>query len=240
MNLKFPKAIAFAFGISCLFVGLSANAQINTNGCTTGGFGINSILYTNTTYGTPNPPGGPIDWFVGNGGRNVIDTSNKAAIRANLMNMALINPGYIVRMNGQMISKVDVVNSQKYKLLIDAVMARDNFGGTGATDTTAFAISSKNAQDPAVWGPGATNVLGKNDLIDVGAHMFREIDSTSTPKFNHLWFVGLINRAEPGGSAYMDFEFFVKKVTFTPYHFSSGGPDLGHTSFTFNTGGSWG
>jgi hypothetical protein len=81
-------------------------------------------------------------------------------------------------------------------------------------------------------------VLGKNDLIDIAAHMFREVDSVGATKSN-LWFVGLINRAEPGGSAYMDFEFFVNKVGYnkSTFKFNTGGPDMGHTSFLFDAGG---
>jgi hypothetical protein len=130
------------------------------------------------------------------------------------------------------------LGSLKYNLLSDAVWARDYFGGTGGTDSTAYVVSSKNGQDPILWGPGAGNVLGKNDLVDIGAHMFRQVDSTSGTLSN-LWFIGLINRAEPGGAAYMDFEFFVNKVAYNKSiaKFNTGGPDMGHTSFLFDATG---
>lgn len=216
-------------------------SQINPNGCVIGGgFGVNSNLYTNSTFttGNPRPPAGTVDWFLGTGGRNVINQTDPTQVQA-ILQGPVYNPTYIRRMNGNVISKADVISANKYKLLVDAFFARDNFGGTGATDTTAFLISSKNGQDPAAWGPGSTNVLGKNDLIDVAAHMFRDVDSSVSPARNKLIFVGLINRAEPGGSAFMDFEFFVKPVFYNPttLKFTSGGPDMGHTSFRFGPTG---
>ena len=227
-----------------LFLAVSSlNAQINPNGCVIGGFGVNSNLYTNTTFstGTPLPPSGPTDWFIPSGGtgRNVINQTSPSTIQTLLQNLTIINPSFIRRMNGNVISKADIVSANKYRILVDAFFARDNFGGSGATDTTAFLISSKNGQDPAAWGPGATNVLGKNDLIDVAAHMFRDIDISVSPARNKLIFTGLINRAEPGGSAFMDFEFFVKPVYYNPttFKFTSGGPDMGHTSFRFGPTG---
>jgi hypothetical protein len=226
-----------------LLYGVSAVGQsINTSGCDMAGFGINSVLYAGETFsaGTPLPPAGSTDWFSKNSSlRNVIlQEAGKISSLQTLLN-GPGNPLYEVRMNGSLSSKADIVSITQYKLLIDAVWARDHFGGTGGIDTTAFAVSSKNGQDPAVWGTGPTNVLGKNDLIDIGGHMFRNINGTT----NDLYFVGLINRAEPGGAAYMDFEFYIKdikyyKPTATTYKFTSGGPDMGHTAFRFNPDGS--
>ncbi len=66
--------------------------------------------------------------------------------------------------------------------------------------------------------------------------MFRDVTSTS----DNLIFTGIINRAEPGGSAYMDFEFFIQnvEVNLPTYKFTTGGPDMGHTSFRFAADGS--
>ncbi|MGC5198533.1 hypothetical protein, partial [Aphanothece microscopica] len=125
--------------------------------------------------------------------------------------------------------------TKRSKILIDAVWARDLFGGTGGIDQTSYTNASKNGEDPAIWAPGPANVLGKVDLIDVAGHMFRNVDVDANK--NDLWFVGLINRAEPGGNAYMDFEFLVADVRYTNGKFTSGGPQLGHTAFTFNSAG---
>ena len=55
------SVMAFAGGLQ---------AQINTNGCTLADFGINAVLYSNTTFttGTTIPPAGSVDWFKASGG----------------------------------------------------------------------------------------------------------------------------------------------------------------------------
>jgi hypothetical protein len=104
------------------------------------------------------------------------------------------NPVYQARQNGGIASYADevIVNGvrKKYKRLVDAVWARDHFGGTGGTDLTSFNTASKNGEDPAIWDPGPQNVLGKNDLIDIGRHMFRNIAVDAN--INDLWFTGLM------------------------------------------------
>ena len=248
------KVLFCYLGISFLsvFSGPTLFAQIN-NGCLAGsvndntkGFGVNSFLYTGSgntfSSGTVNPLKGTIDWFKPIGGdashRNIIDQTDPSSL-VSILNGADNNPTYVRRQNGDISSKADIESSTKYSFLIDAIWARDNFGGSGAVDTTSFAVSSKNGQDPLLWGPGVSKVLGKNDLVDVADHMFREIDSGASPIVNNLWFVGLINRAEPGGDAYMDFEFYVRDVGYnkTTQKFSYAGPDKGHTSFNFDAGG---
>jgi len=204
------------------------NAQISTTGCLEYNFGIDAGLFSNIIeFGLGSPAAGSKDWFFSSGtGLGVIDESDPAAIKTLLQ--APGNPTYVRQMNTGISS---LVNNQ---IMIDAVFARDHFGGTGGIDATAYSTASKNGEDPAIWDPGEQNVLGKNDLIDVAGHMFRE----GPELIDHLWFVGMINRAEPGGDAYMDFEFFIDKITYTPGSgFSSGGPQLGHTAFTFNASG---
>ncbi|MDO8367672.1 MAG: hypothetical protein Q7T20_12805 [Saprospiraceae bacterium] len=223
---RYPKMI-----LCMLFLGLlsfEGLAQVNNNGCVAGGFGIDAGLYSNIIeFGTGAPAAGSKDWFYSAGsGLSVIDVSNAAAIQALLQGPG--NPNYEARMNSGMSS---IVNGQ---IMIDAIFARDQFGGTGGIDQTSYNTASKNGEDPAIWDPGAANVLGKNDLIDVAGHMFRD----GTDNNSNLWFAGLINRAEPGGDAYMDFEFFVEEVLYNPATgFTSGGPQLGHTAFTFDGGG---
>jgi hypothetical protein len=240
-NMKYLNTVKFliiALALSS-FCCNSASGQINT-GCVAGGFGVNATVYAGENFGGIAPPAGEVDWFKGNFGiRNVIvqDQVTVSYIQSLLQTPANFNPAYGLRMNGNIGSRVDQSASGRYRMLIDAVWARDHFGGSGGIDTTAYAVSSKNAQDPAAWKPGPTNVLGKNDLIDVAGHMFRDIDSTNN--INNLWFVGLINRAEPGGEAYMDFEFFIRDVAYSKANlkFTSGGPDMGHTAFRFDSDG---
>jgi len=217
-------------------------AQFNANGCTLDDFGINAILYIGEDFGGVNPPAGDLDWFKLTTGRNLIiqDAATVSSIQTLLQ--GTVNPTYEVRMDGYLGSVADSVGPDEYKLLYDAIFTRDKFGGSLNTDNSAFVVSSKNAQNPADWTPGEGNVLGKNDLIDVAGHMFREVDLNLVPPMNDLNFVGFINRAEPGGDAYMDFEFYVQEMyvfqpTPTTYKFTTGGPDMGHTSFGFTSTG---
>jgi hypothetical protein len=207
------------------------HGQINNNGCVGGNFGIDAGLYSNIIeYGTGTPAAGSRDWFYssanGGAGLGIIDESDPGTIQALLQGGG--NPIYERRMNTGLAS---IVSGQ---IMIDAIFARDYFGGTGGIDQTTYETASKNGEDPAIWDPGPMNVLGKNDLIDVAGHMFRN----GTQPASDLWFVGLINRAEPGGSAYMDFEFYVEEVQYSPgTGFTSGGPNLGHTAFKFDASG---
>ncbi len=142
-----------------LFLALSsqvAHSQTSSGGLL-GGFGINATLYPGVNFGGTNPPAGSVDWFKQSTGRNVIiqDASTVSATQTLLQSS---NPTYEVRMDGGLNSKADV-NGSTYKLLIDAVWARDMFGGSGGLDNTAFVVSSKNAADPAIWYPGVGNVL---------------------------------------------------------------------------------
>lgn len=248
INSRIKPVTFFNLGIKAIFnvafvllVTSPAYAQISATGCVAGDVGINSTLYANTTFssGAIIPPAGNVDWFKNATGRNIIDQTGTASIQTLLQNNN--NPTYEARQNGGLASYTDEVFvggiRKKYKRLVDAVWARDHFGGSGGDDETAYVTASKNGEDPAIWATGTHNVLGKNDLIDVAGHMFRNVDVDAN--INDLWFTGIINRAEPGGDAYMDFEFFIKPVSYTasPSKFSSGGPDLGHTAFKFDNGG---
>jgi hypothetical protein len=212
--------------------------QTGSTGCVRAGFGVDAGLYTGQIeYGTGSPALNSADWYPGvQPGRWVIDTNGTSSIRAQLQT-AGFNGTYEQRMNSGIRSATDISGTRS-KRLIDAVFARDPFGGTGFIDPTSYPIASKNGEDPATWSTGPANVLGKNDLIDVAGHMFRDIDTDPANPRNELWFVGFINRAEPGGDAYLDFEFFIEEVTYTAgAGMSSGGPDLGHTAFTFDNAG---
>jgi hypothetical protein len=210
--------------IFLLLVSNTVLAQINNNGCLTGDFGIDAGLYSGLIeFGQATPAAGSNDWFQGPSGLGFIDESNSASIE-NLLKTQF-NPTYERRLAFENQSIIDG------KIIIDGLFARDHFGGTGATDLTSYTSAAKNGQDPAIWPTGPSNVLGKNDLVDVAGMMFR----TGTQYANsELWFTGIINRAEPGGTAYIDFEYMIREVTYDPSTgFSSAGPDLGHTAYTF-------
>jgi uncharacterized repeat protein (TIGR01451 family) len=213
----------------------STQAQLLQNGSVKANFGIDAGLYSGVNeFLTGTFPTTTNDWFTGATGRGVIDESNKTALTTLLKTTA--NPLYEARMKQGPGSVVDI-SGTKRQLLIDALWARDHFGGTGQTDQTSFTSASKSGEDPANWNTGPQNVLGKNDIIDIGAHMLRDIDTSPLTPKNNLWFLGLINRAEPGGDAFMDYEFFARKLSYTAGAFISGGSDEGHTAFTFDANG---
>lgn len=229
-----PKVI-LVFLILFGFIFSRSNAQqVSSTGCVVAGFGIDAGLYSGVVeYGAGTEPVSPRsnDWFLGTAGRGLIDESNSAAVQT-LLQTPNTNPLYERRQKYGLVSKVGG------QILIDGVFARDYFGGTGYRDQTTFLTASKNGEDPAIWDPGEMNVLGKNDIIDAGGHMFRDGEGNTS----NLWFVGLFNMAEPGGTAYMDFEFYVQSISVVPravsgIKFTSGGPQLGHTAYTFSPGG---
>ena len=208
------------------------SGQAQNTGCLPGRFGVDGGLYSNVIeFGAGSPALNSVDWFYravsGGTGQGVIDTSMRASFQTQLQGSG--NPLLEARMSSGLYSTI------QNQIRIDAVFGRDMFGGTGWIDQTSFETASKNGEDPAIWDPGPQNVLGKNDLIDVAGYMFR--DGTDLVN-SDLWFIGMINRAEPGGAAYMDFEFFVEAVGYNATSgFTSGGPDLGHTAFQFASDG---
>jgi hypothetical protein len=204
----------------------------STNGCLAGRFGIDAGLYSGVIeFGSAVEPAfipRSTDWFQGAEGLGVIDEINPTTLETLLM--ALGNPTYEQRM------AFPPVSINEGQIWIDAIFARDQFGGTGEIDATSFNTASKNGEDPAIWDPGPANVLGKNDIIDIAGIMFRD---GVTLEDGDLWFAGLFNMAEPGGVSYMDFEFYIENVQYDPSTgFTSGGPQLGHTAYTFKPDGS--
>ena len=232
--MKFIRFVSSRLLIAMVFILVSPHVGMTqiTTSSSADGFGVNAFLYAGESF--PGTASGTFDWFTNasNGEGNIIlqDAATTTDIQSRLSNMSLANPVYMLRQEVA-INSIFSIGSVS-RTFIDAVFARDHFGGSGAVDSTSFSTASKNAQDPAIWGTGVSNVLGKNDVIDGGGHMFRVQDGSK----NNLWFVGLINRAEPGGDAYMDFEFFIRDITYnrTTRKMTTGGPDMGHTSFKFN------
>jgi len=220
------KKAAFSIMLVLLTVFTTRTSFAQSTGCVTGRFGIDAGLYSGVIeFGSATEPvSRSNDWFQGAAGIGVINETNKATLQALLQQPG--NPTYIERMVGE---KVSVKDGQ---IWIDAIFSRDQFGGTGFRDSTTFLTASKNGEDPAIWDPGEMNVLGKNDIIDAGGFIFRDGASLTT---GDLMFVGLFNLAEPGGTAYMDFEFYVDELQYTQGSgFSSGGPQLGHTAYNFD------
>lgn len=227
------RLLRYVFLIAALLFILIGESisQIDNDGCVQANFGVDAGVFSNQfEFGNFSTSGvGSNDWFVGSGGSGigVVDESNFSAIQTLLQGGG--NPIYEERMKYELSS---LVNGQ---VMIDAVFGRDYFGGSGYTDQTAFISSNKNGNDLANWNLGSTNVLGKNDIIDHGGFMVRDGNTL----YDDLWFFGLMNTADPGGSAYYDFEFLAEVVTINPStnSFTSSGPDLGHTAFEFDNSG---
>jgi hypothetical protein len=223
----FPTWILISI-IGNLFV-FKSFSQVDNSGCVSGNVGIDADVYSGSLpFGDHSgaSASGTDDWFEGPSGNGIISVTNQSSIQALLQGPG--DPTYEARMNSFFGAVVGG------KTLYDAVFARDNFGGTGFVDPTAFPVSSKNTQPPSSWSAGPSNVLGKNDLLDVGAHVRRDGENNT----DDLFLSGIISRAEPGGAAYMDMEFFIENVTYTAGSgFSYSGPDQGHTAFRFDNQG---
>ncbi|MFM7079326.1 MAG: hypothetical protein ACKOYC_06000, partial [Bacteroidota bacterium] len=115
--------------------------------------------------------------------------------------------------------------------LIDAFSARDNI----SPDTTAFAGSNKNGDNPGNWSIATSSVPNKNDIIDVGGHLRRSgIDNT-------LWMFAYVTKLGTSGDSYTDIEIYrqVPQLNLTAGSLNNTGPAAtgGHTSFTFLANG---
>lgn len=219
------------FLLSSLFFNhVFAQQILNPSGCVTNGWGVDAGVYSGVIeFGSGVEPAAPRsrDWFQGASGEGIINEATTNSIRTLLQGSP--NPEYEVRM------KVPVLTFLNGKTMIDGVFSRDEFGGSGATDRTAYTSASKNGDDPANWFTGTSQVSNKNDIIDIGGHMWAEGPDYTT---SDLWFSGFVNMADPGGAAYADFEFYVNQLIYngTTQKISSGGSDLGHTAFQFSNG----
>jgi hypothetical protein len=121
---------------------------------------------------------------------------------------------------------------------IKAAYLRDNVGN----DSTYFAGSNKNAQDPTTqWAGGVVNnATGKDDIIDGGLFIVR--DTLGTYKgSNHkdsLWFMGFFVTESQSGSRLADYELFRRQANYskiTGKFTNTGNPGQGgHSAWEFN------
>lgn len=174
------------------------------------------------------------DWFnmlsADTTGKFIIDTTGAAAIIAGYQSDISPFPrrsaSFYRTMNRPSYS---VVNN---RLWLDAIWVRDYHG----TDTTAFISGSdKNGMSPANWSGGVQGVPDKNDILDVMIHL-RRAGPTSA---DSLWFFGGISVDNTTGNRYFDMEMYQTDIYYDrPSHKWYGyGPDLGHTSWTFDAAG---
>lgn len=206
-----------------------ASAQI-TSPVIKAGFGVDADLRANYYNGFVQA--GNDDWFS-NGtpgsGQFVIDTTGAAA----LMNRYAVdaNSRKLPFYRTMRVPQFTVVNS---RLWIDAVYIRD-YNGQAGGDSTAFVLSNKNGDNPAVWTGGVTSVLDKNDIAEMMIHVKR----AGTIATDSLWFLGGMSLQGTSGNRYFDFELYQTDIFYSRSTgaFTNYGPDAGHTSWKFDAAG---
>jgi hypothetical protein len=207
---------------------ISAIGQLN-NGGVNAYFGIDADTRSNfVKYGPATGSIASDDWFSPSlSGNNVIDTSNAAVYLALLQ--AGNNISFNKRMSALLYAKVSG------KLWLDAAYGRDFIAASTAKDSTVYASASKNGDNPANWTGGVSNNPGKNDMIDVFAHMRRD----GTNVHDSLWFFTGASTYSTTGSSYFDVELYRKSFSYnqTSGVFTSAGTEAGHTQWLFDASG---
>jgi hypothetical protein len=167
------------------------------------------------------------DWFssAAASGYNVIDTSNASYYRSLLQ--AGNNISFTKRMSASLYASLNG------KLWLDAVYARDYV--VAQLDSTTFTGGNKNGDDPAIWHGVSSSVPDKTDLVDVYGHMRRN----GVNVHDSLWFFTGVSTSGTSGSRYYDIELYKNHITYNSSagSFSTGGPDAGHTQWTFDASG---
>ena len=206
-----------------------ATAQITTP-IIKAGFGVDADLRSNFYNGFVQA--GNDDWFS-NGtpgtGQYVIDTTGAAALMARYAVDA--NSRKLPFYRTMRVPQFTVVNN---RLWIDAVYIRD-YNGQAGGDSTAFVLSNKNGDNPAVWTGGVTSVLDKNDIAEMMIHVKRAGASAT----DSLWFIGGMSLQGTTGNRYFDFELYQTDIFYSRATgaFTNYGPDAGHTSWKFDAAG---
>jgi len=207
---------------------LAAIGQLN-NGGVNAYFGVDADTRSNfVKYGPLTGPIASDDWFSPSGsGNNVIDTSNAATYLALLQ--ASNNISFNKRMSALLYAKLSG------KLWLDAAYGRDFLASASSKDSTTFTVASKNGDDPANWRGGTSNFPGKNDLVDVFAHMRRD----GINVHDSLWFFTGASTFGTTGSSYFDVELYKKSFTYSQASglFTSAGTEAGHTQWRFDASG---
>ncbi|MDI3319958.1 hypothetical protein [Pinibacter soli] len=222
MKKNFTKLL-FLFLLSVPLVGLSqlSNGGINAY------FGIDGDTRGNfVKYGPVQGFISSDDWFSGiASGQNVVDTSNASYYRN------LLSAGGNLAFNKLM--PVPLFSKINGKLWLDGVYGRDYISASSLFDSTIFASSSKNGDDPKNWTGGISNTPVKNDLIDVLAHMRRDGPSV----YDSLWLFTGVSTVGTNGSRYFDIELYKDSFNYVNNKFISKGPNAGHTQWKFDAAG---
>ncbi|MGI8892982.1 MAG: hypothetical protein ACR2GN_05930, partial [Bacteroidia bacterium] len=223
-------------------IGASAQVPLINGAAVKANFGVDADVYANVlqfgpfVWNTPNPPPavGTDDWFVNQSlwpgsGIGVIGTTaatakpplqiSAADYKANYCqssSLAMRNHRYI---QGMAYPFGTVINGQ---LLIDAVGARDNISTGNQQDSSVFTSgSNKNGDNPNTWNVGIGGTPQKNDIVDVGGHLRRDLTT------GDLWGFGYATTLSADGSSHRDFEIFRTLPVFDPISgtFTNSGPN---------------
>jgi hypothetical protein len=228
----------------CLLVGSHfslLSAQIFSGGFRSN-FGVDADIFANRLENGTGVANGLDDWFkisaYSGNGFGFIDTSNAQSLFNFYSNPANINTIFEKRSNFGYQASFGPTSNKRF---IDALFARENFGGTNAggnfADSTVYVIASKNGEPPSIWSPGVGNVANKNDILDIYGLCQR---NGLTYQDSIYIFAGLTLNSNTG-ARYVDFEFFQAPVGFHPRPipvFTDGGAlQEGHTAYRFNSTG---
>jgi len=240
--MKFLKLLA-----ACLLVGshsLPLSAQLFSGGFRSN-FGVDADILANILERGTGAASGLDDWFklTNNGsGFGFIDTSNAQNLYNFYSIPANINKTFEKRSNfGYQATFNSSASPSTNKRFIDAVFGRENYGGTysglNLSDSTMYAIASKNGEAPSIWSPGVGNVANKNDILDIYGLCQRNGFSYADSIYV---FAGLTLNSNTG-ARYVDFEFFQAPVAYIskplPVFTDGGALEEGHTAFKFNSTG---
>ena len=242
VSLKTAATMLLLICHALLFDGYVSGQATCSTPTLVSGFGVDGDVHANTPSGV-----GGDSWFYSNvfpgPGIGVIGTTAATATPAisasqfrTLVQTASTSQGrnrtYLQRMN---YSALSVVNGFS---LIDAFAARDNI----SPDTTAFAGSNKNGDNPSLWSIATSSVPNKNDIIDVSGHLRREATSARMTSAGKLWMFASVSKLGTGGDSYTDIEIYrtVPVMNLTTGKLTNTGPAAtgGHTTFSFNNDGS--
>lgn len=229
---------------ACLLVGSQITllpAQIFTGGFRTN-FGVDADIYANKSERGTGVATGVDDWFNVSAnpgsGFGFLDTLNSR----NLFNFySIAANANTVFEKRSFLGYQATFGASSNKKFIDALFARETFGGTvqsiNFADSTVYVIASKNGEAPSIWSPGIGNVANKNDIIDIYGLCQRN-GFTYTDSI--YIFAGLTLRSNTG-ARYVDFEFFQAPVGYqakpAPVFTDGGALEEGHTAFKFNSTG---
>ncbi|WP_205513579.1 T9SS type A sorting domain-containing protein [Longitalea arenae] len=224
------KIVLILLMAKCAYVGYS---QVITP-TVQGKFGIDADAQSNMFVTTSSSCNDCDDWFFkqvpnGNNSMFVIDTTGAGAILAGYQsNAATRNIPFYRKMGYPSFYQTN------QRTLIDAVFVRDYHDH----DQTAFtAGSNKNGDSPEDWTGESSNMLSKNDILDVFLHLRRE-----GPNYNptdQLWLFGAVAIEGTNGSRWFDFELYQTDIFYTrsTSGFTGFGPDAGHTAWKFDAAG---